>query len=325
MLNGLKSFKPEDAVVGLTGNYAIFCQHRPLMRLLDAIKSSSDYLEKAGIEDPFADAELLVLHVSEIDRLAAYVDNPEIGHQLLSKIRRLITRRARGEPVQYLTGHVEFLGLTIKVGKGLLIPRPETELLAEEAINELRTQNSAVSSQGLSTFNPNPLTFRILDLCTGSGCISLALAKEFPDAYRCGTDISKIAIRYAKKNAVLNGISNVNFFTGSLFEPAGKDRDFDLIISNPPYVKTAEIDVLQREIREWEPLNALDGGMDGLDFYRRIFSEAGNYLKKNGKVIIELGYDQAVYVAEIAEQCDFRNISVKKDYAGIKRILKAER
>ena len=295
------------------------------MKLLDAVKSSSEYLEKAGLDDPFEEAEILVLHAAGVGRLKAYTDNPEIGKIFLSKIRRLIKRRAKGEPLQYIIGRVEFLGLTIEVVKGLLIPRPETELLAEEAIKTFQSSKPDIKSRISEAGEKKPSPLRILDLCAGSGCISLALAKAFPDADIHGTDILKIAIRYAKKNAALNNIYNVSFHTGSLYEPLKGLASFDLIISNPPYIRTGEIDGLQREIREWEPLKALDGGPDGLDFYRQIFSGAGIHLKKTGKVIVELGYGQAMDVTEVAKGSGFKTIALTKDFSGIDRILTAER
>jgi len=281
------------------------------MRLLDALKSSTEHLENAGIADAFADAEILALHAAGLDRLTAYMENPQISKGALAKIRRFVRRRAKGEPVQYIVGLIEFLGLKIYVGKGVLIPRPETELLAEEAIK-------TVSRGGVAP----PL--QILDLCTGSGCIALSLAKGSPEATVFGTDVSKTALRYAKKNALENGVKNVTFLEGSLFSPLKRGLFFDLIVSNPPYVKRSDIGGLHREIKEWEPLEALDGGGEGLDFYRRIFSEAGEHLEKGGKIMVEIGFSQAAAVSEIARGAGFKNIETRKDYAGIERILKAE-
>jgi release factor glutamine methyltransferase len=295
------------------------------MRLLDALKSSTEYLEDAGVEDAFADAEILTFHAAGADRLAAYADNPEITKELRDKIRRLIRRRAKGEPLQYIVGHVDFLGLTIHVGKGVLIPRPETELLAEEAIKTAQSSTFDVQSHSTSeSQKAGSRSLRILDLCTGSGCIALALAKANPGTEVFGTDLSKTALRYAKKNAEVNGIENVTFLQGSLFGPLSADAEFDLIVSNPPYIVTADIRGLQREIKDWEPLKALDGGTDGLDFYRKIFGDAGRYLKRQGIVMCELGFGQAPAVREIAKKSAFTNISVIMDYAGIERILKAE-
>jgi len=294
------------------------------MRLLDTIKSSSYYLEKSGVVDPLVDAELLVLHAAGIDRLRAYMDNPEADRLLLSRINRLVKRRAAGEPLQYIIGHVDFLGLEIRVGKGVLIPRPETEMLLEEAIKTVKRKALRVKS---SEKNHSPFTIHyshsFLDLCTGSGCIALALAREFPDAKVYASDVSAKAIKYAGDNAERNGIRNVTFLKGSLFTPVEGHMSFDLITANPPYIMTSDIEGLQREVREWEPLRALDGGEDGLDFYRKILSKAAGYLKEEGWIFFELGFGQSEAVAEIAAHAGFKNIELIKDFAGIDRVLKA--
>ena len=293
------------------------------MRLLDTIKSSSDYLEKSGVVDPLVDAELLVLHASGIDRLRAYMDNPEADHRLLSRINRLVKRRAAGEPLQYIIGHVDFLGLEIRVGKGVLIPRPETEMLVEEAIKTVKRNALSVKS---SEQNPSAFSLQssaVLDLCTGSGCIALALAREFPDAKVYASDVSAKTLKYARDNAERNAIRNVTFMKGSLFAPVSVHMSFDLITANPPYIMTSDISGLQREVREWEPLRALDGGEDGLDFYRKIFSKAAGYLKACGWIFFELGFGQSEGVAEIAGGAGFKNIEMIKDFAGIDRVLKA--
>lgn len=286
------------------------------MRILDALRVATETLEKAGIDDPLADAEILTWHAADIDRLTAFLDNPEISPQTLAKIRRLTTRRAKGEPVQYITGQVEFCDLSISVGRGVLIPRPETELLVEEAIRTLKSESlNAKRNRG-----ENPV--RILDLCTGSGCIALALAAAFPDAGVVGTDISQKALGFAKKNALKNNIRNVTFMKGSLFGPVRRRDQFDLITANPPYIMSREIPELQREVKDWEPINALDGGSDGLDFYRKILGEAGRYLKLGGALIMELGYGQAAALADIATQNGFCTVSIISDLAGIERIMK---
>jgi release factor glutamine methyltransferase len=286
------------------------------MRLLDITRETSEHLERAGIDDAYIDAELLVLHAAGIDRLAAFMENPEIGKNFLQKIRRLTRRRSGGEPLQYITGHVDFLGLRIEVGRGVLIPRPETELVAQEAISEIGEKKREKKKAAI---------IRILDLCTGSGCIGLSLAREFPTAAVYGTDVSKTAIRYAKKNQKTNGIKNIRFLAGPFFEPVKKESKFDLIISNPPYIASSEIKKLQREIREWEPAEALDGGEDGLDFYKEIFSRAAECLLEGGKLVLELGFGQADAVKQIAAKNGFTAIETTKDYAGIERIFKAVR
>jgi release factor glutamine methyltransferase len=295
------------------------------MRLLDLLRKSIECLETAGIDDAFADAEMLVFHAANLDRLDAYVNNPEVKSADAAKVSRLLQRRVRGEPVQYIIGHVEFLGLTIKVGKGVLIPRPETELLAEEAMKAVTRNGFPVTSQekDLSLVTRHSL-LSVLDLCTGSGCIAMALAKKFPDAEVYGTDISKKALAYAKKSAEANDCKNVTFLEGSLFE-AVKHKKFDLIVSNPPYIRSDEIETLQREIRDWEPISALDGGKDGMDFYRRILSSAGDYLNPGGFILLELGYDQSDTVQKLAREQGLKDVGIINDYAGIGRILKARK
>jgi release factor glutamine methyltransferase len=298
------------------------------MRLLELIKTSTEYLRQAHLEEPSVEAELLVLYAAGTDRITAYRDNPETSRDVAHKIDGFLARRKQGEPLQYIIGYVDFLSLKISVGRGVLIPRPETELLAQEAIKEIRKQKSEEDRKMSGIKQPASnisLSFHILDLCCGSGCISLALAKEFPNDKIIGTDISETALMYARKNAETNAINNVNFLGGSLFEPIQGKLQFDLITANPPYIKTADIPCLQKEIREWEPLKAIDGGPDGLAFYRIILANAPSYLRKEKAIMLEIGHDQANAVSSIARQSGFRRISVLKDFAGIERILLAKK
>jgi release factor glutamine methyltransferase len=314
-------------------------KNREDMNALSKLRNAREFLEKSGIEDAIIEAEMIISRLLGIDRVTLYRDNPQIPEKCISKIDELLRRRAKREPLQYILGYTEFCGLKIKVGKGVLIPRPETELLVEEAIKAVRGQESAVSppthpspSRGEGKGggeNSSKITghrsLSILDLCTGCGCIALALAREFPDAQVYGTDISEIAIRYAKENAKLNKIKNVAFIKGSLFKPVKKSLNtFDLIVSNPPYIKRNDIKNLQIEIKDWEPVKALDGGEDGLDYYRAIIPEAKNYLKECSCLMFELGVSQANGVRKMAEDAGFMDISITKDYAGIERILVAK-
>jgi len=295
------------------------------MRLLDLLRKSTDCLEAAGIDEAFADAELLVFHAANMDRIDAYVNNPEVKSSDSAKVRRLLQRRLKGEPIQYIVGQIEFLGLTIKVGRGVLIPRPETELLVEEAIKAVMRNKISVASKEKNALRVTQRASQsVLDLCTGSGCIALSLAKEFPDAEVYGTDLSKEALVYAKKNAKANDIKNVTFLQGSLFEPV-KGKAYDLITANPPYIRRSELETLQREIRDWEPISALDGGEDGMDFYRTILSSADQFLNPGGSLFLELGYDQAEAVKKVAKRQGFLDLAVINDYAGIGRILAVRR
>ena len=255
-----------------------------------------------------------------IDRLHLYKDNPELSVDTLSAIDEFVKRRIKREPLQYILGHVEFFGLKIKVGSGVLIPRPETELLAEEAIKTVGRK--ALEIKGISSRDLHLMPLRILDLCTGSGCLALALAREFPGAEVYGTDTSERALQFARDNADINKIRNTTFLKGDLYDPLKTSGlTFDLIISNPPYIKRDDIPYLQTEIKDWEPLEALDGGEDGLKYYRMIIPEAEIYLKEYAYLMVEIGINQAEMVKQIAAGAGFKNISLIKDYAGIERIV----
>ncbi|MBI5075703.1 MAG: peptide chain release factor N(5)-glutamine methyltransferase [Nitrospirae bacterium] len=293
------------------------------MRLLELLRKSTEYLEAAGIDDALSEAEMLVFHAVNRDRLDAYIENPEVKSADSAKVRRLLQRRIKGEPVQYIIGHIEFLGLIIKVGKGVLIPRPETELLVEEVTKTVKGETLSMDSSEKNSPRITHYASRMfLDICTGTGCIALALARQFPDAEVYGTDLSREALTYAKKNAMANGIKNVTFLQGSVFDPV-KGKKFDIITANPPYIRRDEIETLQREVRDWEPVAALDGGMDGMDFYRAILSSAGDHLNPDGYIFLELGYDQSEDVQKIARAEGFREVAIINDYAGIGRILVA--
>jgi len=286
------------------------------MNALEKVRTAGEFLKSYGIDNPLKDAELIIAHCLGINRIILYKDNPQIQEDAMSLIETFLRRRAKREPLHYILGYTEFHGLTIRIGPGVLIPRPETELLVEEAISKI------------TKLKPQNSKLRILDLCTGSGCIALALAKEFPDAEIYGTDTSGAAIHYAEENAKNNGIKNATLLKGSLFEPLTKNLTsrisrpaFDLIVSNPPYIKKGDIITLQPEVRDWEPIEALNGGDDGLDYYRGIMRDAKNYLKRDGLLMSEIGIDQAEAVKEIARGAGFEHISLKKDYAGIDRIM----
>ena len=278
------------------------------MKALELLRTAKEFLERSGIEDAVREAETIIAHCLTTDRTTLYRDNPQIPRELSTKIDSIVERRAKREPLQYILGYVEFFGLKIKVGQGVLIPRPETEILAEEAIKII------------SNFKFKNSNLKILDLCTGSGCLALSLAREFRDAQVCGTDTSATAIQYAKENAALNGIKNITFMKGSLCEPV-KELTFDLIVSNPPYIRSNDIKDLQPEIKDWEPQDALNGGTDGLDYYRFIIPAARNYLNKGGYLMLEVGINQSVAVKGMAENAGLKDISLIKDYAGIDRIL----
>jgi release factor glutamine methyltransferase len=276
------------------------------MTALKHIKDITEFLKRCDIDNAAREAELILMHILGIDKVKLYRDAPELSSWKIRKIDKILERRAKREPLQYILGNVEFHGIKIRVGSGVLVPRPETELIVDEVIKTVENYNSKI---------------KILDLCTGSGCIALAIAKKIPDSYVLGADISNKAIRYAKKNSSINKIKNVRFFCGTLFEPVAEFYPFDIIIANPPYIKTSDIQNLQPEIKDWEPLGALDGGEDGLKYYREILSNAKKYLAENGTVLLEIGYGQSAGVYKIAKANSFKNIVVMKDFSEIDRII----
>ncbi len=274
------------------------------MRALDALNSASGKLRSIGISDAEKEAELLITAGLGIERVSLYRDNPPLSREAFGKLDGMLERRARREPIQYILGEVEFYGLRIRVGSGVLIPRPETELLVDEAIRRLSSKSKP----------------RVLELCSGSGCVALAVARNLPSSTVIATETSSEALRYARENAGLNGINNATFLRGSLFEPVAGER-FDAVLANPPYIRTGEIDGLAPEIRNWEPRAALDGGPDGLDFYREILPKAQRYLLPGGVLIVEMGAALAPAVAEIAREADLAPEPPLQDWGGCDRVL----
>jgi release factor glutamine methyltransferase len=270
----------------------------------DLLRDAAARLKRAGVEEPEKEAELIVTGAAGVDRVSLYRDNPALTSECVERVRSMVGRRLTREPLQYILGQVDFLGLRICVGPGVLVPRPETELLIEALLRYMDKDKAC----------------RIIDLCTGSGCLALAAARALPRAMVTGTDLSEEALAYARKNAADNKIQNVRFLHGHLYEPVERES-FQIILSNPPYVKTGDLDTLQPEIREWEPREALDGGADGLDFYRRILSLAPDYLIKGGLVVLELGFGQAGEVSTLAGEAGFDILDVRKDFCGIERIM----
>jgi release factor glutamine methyltransferase len=275
---------------------------------LAKLKELSLLFKREGIEDHAREAATLLTETLCIDKAALHTGPLEIDEKISQELDLFAARRIQGEPLHYIIGHVDFFGLRIDVGQGVLIPRPETELMVEEAIRLITARNGSIG---------------VLDLCTGSGCIALSLAREIQRSVVLGIDWSEKALSYARRNAQCHGIGNAVFIKGDLFNPLSADIRFDCIISNPPYIRTNDISRLQKEIG-YEPIEALDGGEDGLDFYRRILDKAPRHLKKNSIVILELGFDQADCIRRLAAQHGFKNIRFVKDYAGIERIFIGE-
>lgn len=276
------------------------------MKALEKIREVIKILRDHGIIYPEKEAQKILCHALSIDTVKLYCLNPELSEKANEIIDNFVSRRIKREPIQYILGECDFYNLKIKVGRGVLIPRPETEILVDEVIKLI-----GISKEKNS---------RLLDLCTGSGCIALAVAKNLPHLKVFGVDISEKAIYYANLNKHHNKISNSYFVVGDLFSPF-KKNSFAYITSNPPYVKTSEIQRLQPEIRDYEPKDALNGGESGLEYYEKILYKAHDYLLNEGFVVFELGIDQAPIVRKMAEKRGFEVIKAANDLAGIERVV----
>lgn len=272
-------------------------------------------LAAAGIEEAELDARLLLEFVCKTNRntLLVHDDRPVTAEEA-SAYRRLTEKRAKRIPLQHLTGTQDFMGLEFEVNEHVLIPRQDTEILVEEALQELH--------DGM----------HVLDMCTGSGCILISLLRYSNDCTGVGADISEEALRVAEKNAkrllikketgeieqAVDGCPAM-FVQSNLFEKV--EGQFDMIVSNPPYICTDVIETLMPEVREHEPRQALDGSADGLLFYRRIIEDSVGYLKRGGMLFFEIGYDQGEAVKTLMEQAGYLEVCVKKDYAGLDRVV----
>ena len=267
---------------------------------------TKQYFAEKGVESPRLDAEVLLSHVLKTDRLYLYVhfDQPLEGKELAT-FREAVKKRVTRLPVAYIIGSKEFMGLDFQVTPAVLIPRPDTEILVETALKRL----SAVAQP------------KILDIGTGSGAICISMLVNLPSAQAVTVDISPDALDVARSNAEIHQVmERLSFCQGDLFAPV-KGQSFTAILSNPPYIPEADIVGLTPEVRK-EPNLALAGGKDGLDFYRRIISEATDYLDKDGFIAMEVGIDQARIVAAMAEETGWFTVSdIVKDYGGIERVV----
>ena len=283
------------------------------MTVLEAIQKSTEFLAKKGVESARLQAELLLAHLLKMPRMKLYLSfERALAPAETDALRELVKRRGRREPLQHLTGSVSFCGLEIAVNRQALVPRPETELLAEQGW------------QFLSTLNPQPST--ALDFGTGTGCLAIALAVKCPGAKITAVDVSAEALALAGENAARHNVAGqIQFLRGDGFAAFSTDESFDLIISNPPYIPTAEIATLQPEVRDYDPGTALDGGADGLDFYRRLAREAKSFLKPDGRIMLEFGDGQDGTIRNIFEAEKWIVEAVKEDYSHRARILIARK
>lgn len=264
-------------------------------------------LEAAGIEESALDAWLLLEHVTGISK-ASYYGNPEkiVDEDMAHSYFQGIEKRKSRIPLQHITGEQEFMGYVFKVNEHVLIPRQDTETLVEEALKVLKP--------GMD----------ILDMCTGSGCIILSLMKmalerkHITGLKGTGADVSEKALETARENAQLLGMET-RFIRGNLFEHVSEK--YDVIVSNPPYIRTAVIDGLQTEVRLHDPMIALDGKDDGLHYYRRIVKESIQYIKTPGRLMFEIGFDQGESVKKLMEEAGYHDVHIIKDLAGLDRVV----
>lgn len=291
---------------------AIEATEAPARRVAEVLRQGARRLLAAGIENGRLNAEVLLGHVLGKSREQLLVANAPISHRQSDAYDRLLARRLEREPAAYITGTREFWSLDFHVTGAVLIPRPETERLVEVAL-------------AVATELGGGKALRIADLGTGSGAIAVALAKELPAAEIFAVDLSADALAVARRNAARHGIADrIKFVRGDLFEAIGARAALHLLVSNPPYIPTAEIAGLEPEVSRWEPCAALDGGPDGLDSYRRIAAHASNCLMPDGAVALEIGAGLGKAVTGLFESdCGWNDVKIYKDYAGNDRVVAA--
>lgn len=284
------------------------------MTVLEALNWAADTLKERRIENCRLNAELLLAYSMGLRKEQLYIRlHDPLTEEEREALEGLVRRRSSGEPLQYILGHQEFWSIDFKVDPRVLIPRPETEHLVEEALSILLN----ISSKKIPS---------VLELGTGSGAIAISLAKEVKQLFLVATDLSEEALRVARENAKQASVSNrIRFVKGDLLQPFRSGEVFDLILTNPPYVPDADIDGLAREVKDYEPHLALKGGKDGLDFYRRLITQAPFYLSGGGWLLFEVGSTQAGRVSEMieADGC-FGKPEIVRDLAGIERVVKAQ-
>lgn len=287
------------------------------MKIRELLKETVQILEQNGIEDSTIKARTLMQYVLKKEKSYLIINSEEeIEHEVEMQYNQLVQELIQGKPLQYITNVAEFMGLKFYVNENVLIPQPDTEILVEEAIKEINQIRKTKPEQ----------TIRILDLCTGSGAIIIAIAKHFEiladnNIEYYAIDISTEAIKIAKKNATSNKVK-INFILSDMFQnikEAGKGK-FDIIVSNPPYIETDIIKKLPKEVQA-EPHLALDGGKDGLNFYKIIAKESKTYLNNDGRILLEIGYNQKKSVTNILEE-KYKQVECTKDLENNDRMIK---
>lgn len=286
------------------------------------VKEGEYQLSKAFCMDPKIDAQELYCYLTGLDKVSLFLKaEEEVDPETEEKYMELIRRRAERIPLQHITGVQEFMGYTFKVNPHVLIPRQDTETLVTEAAKTIQD----TPREKLSFFEKlkGRKEWDVLDLCCGSGAVGISLAKICSNVKVTATDISAEAVETAEANAEDLRVK-VRFLTGDMFEPV-KGRKFDMIVSNPPYIRTNMISILQEEVKDHEPLNALDGGRDGLDFYRTIVEKAADFLKPEGFLLMEIGHDQGEDLRKMLKDSGkYSPAVVIKDLPGRDRVVKCK-
>lgn len=295
------------------------------MTVLEVIQKSAEFLTKRGVDSPRLQAELLLAHLLKLPRMKLYLNFERVLTDAeADALREFVKRRGAREPLQHILGSTSFCGFEIAVNRQVLVPRPETEVLAELGwvfLGALKQASPQTSSQARPAGRGEGFP-TALDFGTGSGCIAITLAAKCPAAHVVALDISPAALAVARENAQRNGVNQrVEFVCGDGFGALRPEDRFDLIISNPPYIPGGEIASLQPEVRDFDPRGALDGGADGLDFYRRLAAEAPARLAAGGKLMVEFGDGQADELGKIFEAQMWIVEAVREDYSQRQRIL----
>ena len=273
------------------------------MKLSELYGLFVDTLNKSGFDEAESDSRLIFEYIAGIDRVKLTLEGDrELEPGVEEKLKAALDMRLTHMPVQYITGYQNFMGLEFMVSKDVLIPRMDTETLVEEVLR-----------LGLSNV-------RVLDICTGSGCILLSILKYVYGSSGVGVDISDDALGVAKANSEALGI-DATFIKSDMFENIPKDERFDIVVSNPPYIRSDVIGTLMSEVKDYEPLLALDGSEDGLKFYRIIADRAPEYLNNGGMLFLEIGYDQGAEVSALLSAAGFMDVEVIKDLSGLDRVV----
>lgn len=275
------------------------------MTIKEALTEAINILKKSNIENPIQQAKIVLASLLQKSKEYILINENEIlqkevYNEFIAKIERL----QKGIPLQYITNVQEFMGMDFYVDENVLIPQPDTEILVEEVLNLIEKQEK----------------LSLLDMCTGSGAIAVSIAKNTNNCKVYAVDISNTALEVAKKNAIKNEVDEkIEFINSNMFEKLDINKKFDIIVSNPPYIETDTIKQLEIQVQN-EPKIALDGGVDGLDFYRNILANSKRYLKQNGTIAMEIGYNQRKAVTDLFET-QYKNIYCKKDLAGNDRVI----